>query len=276
MIFENAPFEHREVLPGVFLMRDPMGVCMTLLRGSREALLVDTGYGLGNARRAAETLAKGPLRVLLTHGHHDHALGALDFDSVLLSKEDREVYRTYTGRAWRERVLAQAAQKGFLLGPEQEKRYLGFPVPAPESIGEMDLDLGGMTARVLPCPGHTPGSLLVYVPERKLLLTGDNWNPCTWLFFPEALGARGLRDGMRRFLELDFDYALCGHSFALEDAGRVRTFFDGLTDTALEGASSCPEGDRVGKKTRRALLPKEQIFVFDWDKYQAERGAGDE
>ena len=38
-------FEWKEALPGVFHIRDGMGVCMTLLRGEKRALLVDTGYG---------------------------------------------------------------------------------------------------------------------------------------------------------------------------------------------------------------------------------------
>ena len=268
MIIENGRFEHREVLPGVFLLKDPMGVCMTLLTGTKRALLVDTGYGIGNAEKAVKALTALPLTVLLTHGHHDHALGAMDFDRVFLHGADREVYRTYTGRAWRENVLYQAGQKGFAFSREEKERYLSARVPCPEEPDFEEADLGGLTARVLPCPGHTPGSLMVHVPERSLLLTGDNWNPCTWLFFPEAVGAEEFRENMRKTLPGDFSHALCGHSFELERAARVRAFFDSLTDAALEGSEPVPEGERVGRRTRRALLEENQVFVFDWDKYR--------
>ena len=268
MIIENGRFEHREVLPGVFLLKDPMGVCMTLLTGTKRALLVDTGYGIGDAGKAVKALTSLPLTVLLNHGHHDHALGAMDFDGVFLMDADREVYRTYTGRAWRENVLFQAEQKGFVFSPEEKARYLRSPVPDPAEPDFGEADLGGLTARLLPCPGHTPGSLMVHVPERSLLLTGDNWNPCTWLFFPEAVGAGQFRENMKKALPAEFDFALCGHSFEMERAERVRAFFGGLTEEALEGAEPVPEGERVGRRTRRALLPEEQVFVFDWDKYR--------
>ena len=39
-------FWFREVLPDVYHIEDALGVCMTLLCGSREAVLVDAGFGL--------------------------------------------------------------------------------------------------------------------------------------------------------------------------------------------------------------------------------------
>ena len=39
-------FQSIEILPGVWQIQDNMGVCMTLLCGEDQALLIDTGYGL--------------------------------------------------------------------------------------------------------------------------------------------------------------------------------------------------------------------------------------
>ena len=69
-------FQAREALPGVFHIEDALGVCMTLLCGSREALLVDAGYGLEDTAAFISTLTDRPLRLIVTHGHYDHALGA--------------------------------------------------------------------------------------------------------------------------------------------------------------------------------------------------------
>ena len=73
-----------EYFPGVFHITDCMGVCMTLLKGTEKTLLIDTGYGLEDTKAYAEQLASGPVEVLLTHGHHDHALGAITFGSSFM------------------------------------------------------------------------------------------------------------------------------------------------------------------------------------------------
>ena len=84
-------FTALEVLPGVFHIRDCMGVCMTLLAGRDQALLVDTGYGLEDVRSFIRTLTDKPLTVLLTHAHHDHALGAQWFEHVRLFSGDAQL-----------------------------------------------------------------------------------------------------------------------------------------------------------------------------------------
>ena len=70
-------FHALQVLPDVYHIQDCMGVCMTLLVGKDRALLVDTGYGLENVLEMTASITALPVTVLLTHAHHDHALGAL-------------------------------------------------------------------------------------------------------------------------------------------------------------------------------------------------------
>ena len=62
-------FEWKEALPGVFHIRDGMGVCMTLLRGEKRALLVDTGYGAEDvAAFARKEGLEGHARSALSRG----------------------------------------------------------------------------------------------------------------------------------------------------------------------------------------------------------------
>ena len=257
-------FSKLEVMPGVWQIQDAMGVCMTLLAGSEEALLVDTGYGLEDVGAYVRSLTDKPLRVILTHGHHDHALGARWFRQVELLAEDFPVYETYTGRAWRENVLNQAEQKGILT---DRAEYVLAAMPRPAALKDSVIPLGGLTVHLIPCPGHTPGSLVLYAEEIRLLLTGDNWNPCTWLFFPEALGAKAYRKNVRELLKIPFAYALCSHQFQRFDRSMPESFWLGLEDAALDGAIPVSAGERVGVKTVQADLPRGQIFVFDPDKY---------
>lgn len=252
-------------------IRDAMGVCMTLLTGSKRALLVDTGYGTEDVYSFVRTLTDLPLTVILTHGHHDHALGARWFDEVYLLPEDNGVYWTYTGTEQRTLVLQSARDKGLRV---DEDAFLHAEMPRPRAIEPGDEALGGLTARIIACPGHTPGSAVIYVPELELLLTGDDWNPCTWLFFPEALCVQDYRRNMRKVQKLPFGHVLCSHQHMLFSRGQMDQFFNCLSDERLSAALPADMGKPRGIQTAEARLPMDQILVFDKVKYEANRGKG--
>ena len=253
-------FTAREYLPGVTHIMDEMGVCMTLLTGSSRALLVDTGYGTSDVSAYVRTLTDKPLTVLLTHAHHDHALGARWFPEALMFPEDLPDFAVYTAEDVRGRVAGQAQVKGVAL-PED---FLTAPSPVPKALTEGDIDLGGMTARVLHVPGNTPGSAVVYVPELELLLSGDDWNPCTWLFFPAALPVKAYRLNLQKLLQLPFRQVICSHRAALYDRSMIDDFAAALTDETL--AAARPVNVGYPQDTREAALPHDQVLVFDWNK----------
>lgn len=252
-------FACRQMLPGVYHIQDAMGVCMTLLTGRDSMLLIDTGYGMENVCAYVHTLCDLPLRVLLTHGHHDHALGSRWFEEVLLFKEDREVFDRYTGPEQRAQVLEEARDRGIDPGED----YLASPMARIRDAREGAMDLGGMTVQIRLCPGHTPGSAVLYVPERRLLLTGDNWNPCTWLFFPEALPLEEYRRNMHRLLFLPFEQILCPHRMEIYPRAWLERFLAGLTKEAVGRARPTQNGAHLGILTEEIVLPDGQNMVFD-------------
>jgi glyoxylase-like metal-dependent hydrolase (beta-lactamase superfamily II) len=82
---------------------------------------------------------------------------------------------------------------------------------------------------IIHLPGHTKGSLALYIHRHQLLLSADNWNPTTWLFFPEALPVESYAKNMRTLLSLDFKYCLCSHSEKTAQGLRLRNYINGLT-----------------------------------------------
>ena len=88
-------FRYREVLPDVYHIEDSLGVCMTLLCGSREALLADAGYGLEDVAAFTAALTDRPVRLILTHGHYDHILGAGWFPEAAVFAEDEELLQEH-------------------------------------------------------------------------------------------------------------------------------------------------------------------------------------
>lgn len=222
----------REMLPGVWMLTDRMGMHMTLLTGREKALLVDTGYGFDDLKQAVRDLTSLPCTVVCTHGHHDHACGNFQFDRVFLLPGEIPVCKTYAG-GWRERVWSQAEQKGVFLSDWQKDDFLRAGPGNPEPLSVPQMDLGGLTARFLPMPGHTPGSMEILVPERRLLLPGDNFNETTWLFFPEAEGMATYRRTLEKMLALDFDFVLPPHNDHLFTRADVRCFYEGTEKETL-------------------------------------------
>lgn len=253
-------FEVNQVCPDVLHIRDAMGVCMTLIIGADAALLVDTGYGTEDVSAFVRTLTDRPLTVLLTHCHHDHALGVRWFGKSVMLVADQPLWATFTGMEKRRQVLSQAMAKGL---PVTEGNFLTGTCALPEAIRGGAMELGGLTAEVIPCPGHTPGSCAVYIPQRKLLLTGDNWNPCTWLFFEEALPVRVYREHLRGLQVLDFTQVLCPHQLNGYPRAALDAFADGLTDDALDAAIPVHIGGYEHIDTRQANVADGQIIVFD-------------
>jgi glyoxylase-like metal-dependent hydrolase (beta-lactamase superfamily II) len=125
-----------------------------------ETLIVDPG---DDAEYIMDKIASGhgvPQAIVATHGHFDHIMAA--------------------------RALELAYTIPCLMRPEDEflvarmdetaKHFLGIravdPPPDVQPIGFM-LAVGKSKIEVVYTPGHTPGSICLYSPKDKILLTGD-------------------------------------------------------------------------------------------------------
>ncbi|MDO5436228.1 MAG: MBL fold metallo-hydrolase [Clostridia bacterium] len=250
-------FSVNPVLPGIYHIRDAMGVCMTLLTGTEKALLIDTGYGTEDVRAFVSGLTEREITVLLTHGHHDHAVGARWFDKTYMFAEDLDEFRELTGPAKRAVLAEQAAVKGLSV-PED---WMTRAVKEPEPLHEQTIALGGMSVRVMHVPGHTPGSFVAYIPEHRLLLSGDDWNPCTWIWFPSAEGIGTWRANMKQLYSLPFTHVLCSHQPDLRTREELVSFVDSITDEAIAKAEPVDMGSPID--TRVIRFSDERLIVFD-------------
>lgn len=254
-------FTIHQIMTGVWHIKDAMGVSFTVLEGSDAALVVDTGYGTEDVLGCVRSLTDKPLTVVLTHGHHDHIMGACWFDRTLLFPQDAAEFSLRTDAAHRQRIRSGAEAKGL---PVSE-RLMTAEFAAPEALEEGVIDLGGVTAQIIHCPGHTPGSAVVYVPEKQLLLSGDDWNPCTWLFFPSSLPVHEYLANVREVQKLPYTHVLCSHQPMLFERSVMDDFIAGLTDDALR-ASPAVKMDGWDINTHQLDLPHGQWLVFDYDK----------
>ncbi|GHU93666.1 MBL fold metallo-hydrolase [Spirochaetia bacterium] len=236
----DTEFKIHGYFPGIYHISDVTGVNFTLIvpDGQKRALLFDTGYGyLNPAPQVTELLAMhdlaiSDLTVLMSHVHYDHLFGGRWFDSFYIHEKDFSLIGAYTSRECRERKLEQAREINCLPKDFDEDAFFNADYLGKARAGVPCID--GVLA--LNIPGHTPGSIVLYIPRYKLLLTADNWNPTTWLFFPEALPYGEYSKNMKALLDLDFSHVLCSHSGDLMPGKQVRDFIEGLVPRTFSSA----------------------------------------
>jgi glyoxylase-like metal-dependent hydrolase (beta-lactamase superfamily II) len=233
-------FSCDQYFPGIYHIGDVTSVNFTLIipEGQKRALLFDSGYGyLDPKPLVAEILQRHSsgienLTVLMSHAHHDHLLGARWFDSFYIHESDIPFVETYTAEGYRKRTLTKAKENNCLPADFDEEAYYGADYSGRFKAGIPSIE----GVRILHIPGHTPGSLVLYIPRYKLIMTADNWNPTTWVFFPEALSIGDYSKNMQKLLPLDFEQVLCSHSHELIPGRRLRDYIKGLVPPTFEGA----------------------------------------
>ena len=266
-------FRQNEVFPGVFHITDAMGVSFTLIAGGEKAVLFDTGYGTEDACAYVKTLTDKPMKVYLSHGHHDHMLGARWFDKTWMCAEDTEEFILRTGKVQREQVMKQAEGCGVTVPGD----FMDALIPMPETIRfrsntggfeSLEEELGGITVNVIHVPGHTPGSIVMYVPEYGLILTGDDWNPCTWMWFPTSMDAQGWRENMKSLVQTlerngtGIRKVLCSHQPMVREGKELKDFLAYMTDTRIREAPAVDMGAPID--THQIVKePEGWILLFD-------------
>jgi len=266
-----------EIFPGIRHITETMGVGFTLIEGSERAILFDTGYGMEDVKAFIGTLTEKPVSVLLSHGHHDHMLGARWFPKTYLCEEDTEEFLERTGRGQRTKVESQAKAQNVPV-PED---FMTAEIALPEAIrfnekaGPFDRrreNPGSLEVQIIKVPGHTPGSIVLYVPEDDLLLTGDDWNPCTWMWFPTSVAAHLWRNRMKELIRIleeengrEIRNVICSHQPMRRDGRELKEFLEYITDERLVNAPAIDMGAPINTHEVRNDEKGWQL-IFDRDK----------
>jgi glyoxylase-like metal-dependent hydrolase (beta-lactamase superfamily II) len=198
-----------------------------VIEGDRTTLVVDAGNSAAHARQLAETMAAKGLRPLgradmiaLTHWHWDHVFGAAHLPAaVIASRATDAMLGVMAGWRWDDAALDErvAAKTEIAFCRTRIRREL----PEPRTVrirradrtidGPVDIDLGGVTARLIPVGGdHAPDSIVVFVPEEKVLFLSDCAYPDIY-HGPQRYDAAVLLPLLDRLSALDADVLLWGH-----------------------------------------------------------------
>ncbi len=116
-----------------------------LLAGTKEALLIDSGFHVQSMKAVAESLTNLPVKLLNTHADRDHVGGNNEFGTFYMSMAEASNY--YHGEN----------RKGVIVPVEHGDK----------------LDLGDRELEIIGLPGHTPGSIAVLDVKNRVLISGD-------------------------------------------------------------------------------------------------------
>lgn len=164
---EHAPYAVRCLQEGVWMIEDgtPTKSCSYVVEGADSAALIDTGSECGGDLLAlVASLTSKPVKLLVTHGHPDHASFLDRVERFYMSEKDIPLLVSFT--------------------PENAAQVQKC-VPIDEATR---IDLGGVELYTISVPGHSPGSVLFADPWHGYVFSGDAFGSGegVWLQVPEA------------------------------------------------------------------------------------------
>ena len=146
-----------------------------LLLGQTSAILIDAGLGVADISQPVRAITSLPIQVVVTHVHSDHIGGCGYFQNIAVHRLE-EPWLNGQFPLSRQMVL----ENNLLLkpcdfppefDPEQYQIYQGAPARVLED-GDW-LDCGGRRLQALHTPGHSPGHICLWEPQRSALYSGD-------------------------------------------------------------------------------------------------------
>lgn len=125
----------------------------------KEAFIVDPADSADEIQLKITELGVKPVAILLTHGHFDH-IGAVD------ELRDKYKIKVYVYEDEKD-VMTSDANLASMIGKRMS-------VEADEYLRDLQtIIIGGEKIQVIHTPGHTKGSCCFYLPDEKVLFSGD-------------------------------------------------------------------------------------------------------
>ena len=128
---------------------------------TKKSVIVDPGGDIEKLLDISKKNKLIPEKILLTHGHIDHAGGATELSEILNIK-----------------IYGPHKADKFLLN-ELQKQGEMFGLPSKNCIPDKWLDegdiieIGNEILEIYFCPGHTPGHIIFFNKKNNLALVGD-------------------------------------------------------------------------------------------------------
>jgi len=184
-------FEVYRVAPGVLAIYEPHQfeeAISFLILGEKQAVLFDTGLGIGDIKKVVGGLTTLPIVVLNSHTHNDHVGDNWEFSEIYGMDTDFTRTNAKGSSVDAQAELTADSICGQLPAGFDAKGYATRPFHITRWMHDGDsVDLGGRVLEVMATPGHTPDAICLLDRKNGLLFTGDTYYPAPiWLYRPET------------------------------------------------------------------------------------------
>lgn len=256
-----------EVAPGVHVLRDghiPLVPNVGIVVGRDAALIIDTGVGMRNGEHVlaqAGKLTDRPLILTITHSHPEHGWGVQPLSGnahILYNRTQlEELHDKFTAF----KTMFES------LGPAIAGQLEGVEVVEPDETyeGTHTLDLGDpLTVELTEQPAHTRGDQIVWLPNQRVLFTGDLVENQLFPIFPDpdAHGGRWIQV-LTKLERLQPDVVVPGHG----DVGGVEIITatrEYLETVQAKVADAAAQGSTLAQ-AQEQLNPDIRAQWHDWD-----------
>ena len=269
-----------KVTDGVWVAVGFSNANSVLIAGEGGSIVVDTTSDMEDAKEVKAEFAKltvAPVRAIIyTHAHPDHTGGA----SVFAANDAPEViaHRLFVdrvpevgrnGRDGGDQFGATLPDALFInAGTGMQFGRRPAPtghLPPTRTVSEdrAELTIAGVRLQLLYTPGETRENISVWLPDKRVLLPGDDF----YKAFPTLYAVRGARlrpidqwiASLGLMIDLGADYLVPGHTRPVLGSANVRvalaTYRDGIKSVLDQTLAGMRNGERPDELVQHVALP---------------------
>ena len=230
----------QQLTPNVYVETGTRGCNPGFVTTSEGIVMIDTPQKPSDAIWwREEILRKGEPRYLINcEPHGDHISGNFFFPSAI------GIAHQGTREAVLGVVEAEFVERLKLLDPDRASLLSDYRLKAPSVTfsDRMCVYLGRHSFELIHLPGHTASETAVYIPQERVVFTGDNVFHRVQSFLHQAYPDQWL-ESLNRIGELDVDYIVPGHgevcdkSYLAEQAAFIQEWMDAVKGAIKTGWS---------------------------------------
>ncbi|MCX6012519.1 MAG: MBL fold metallo-hydrolase [Chloroflexi bacterium] len=254
-----------ELIPDIWVITTSLlpggGPNSGLIISGNEVILIDSSFSLSCGKQLLlnvhQITSKSPSYIINTHSHGDHLFGNEAFAPPAMIVAHENVRKTLISQG--QNMIKSFASRWSHLIPDISETTLILPdITFTE---KMTLHFAGRSIDLIhPGPAHTNSDIMIYLPEQKILFTGD-------LFFnhvfPPVFGSiSGWITALETIEAMEFDIIVPGHG-PVATKKELTEFKNLLIDMRNQVEQSFTHGLSIQQAIKDMDLP-----CKDWPQYE--------